>query len=178
MMGAALANRGIPDVARRGRLAWRSPTAWAERSTQTATWSNVEVPPPSAAASTDEVGSPAATVATTWLQPVVDRLNHLLQLQDGWDGQGTLGITLEVADKTLETLVLIATENTRPPSISPSQDGSLQLAWYAREFELEIEVPRSGNVTASLYRRAVDQDFELPLTSPQLSEVIMQLTAD
>jgi hypothetical protein len=175
MMGAALSYR-VTDFARRNRLTWQRPP-WINRSTQTATWSNVEAPPPSAAASTDEVDSPPTTVKTTWLGPVVDRLNHLLQLQDGWDGSGTLGIDIEVAQKTIETLGLIAAEKTRPPSISPGQDGSLQLAWYAREFELEIDVPRSGNVTLSFYEHGSDQDLELTLTSPQLSAAINRLTA-
>jgi hypothetical protein len=118
------------------------------------------------------------TVKTRWLGPVVDRLNHLLQLQDGWDGPGTLGFDIEVAQKTIEILGLIAAEETRPPSISPGQDGSLQLAWYAREFELEIDVPRSGNVTVSFYEHGSDQDLELTLTSPQLSAAINRLTAD
>jgi hypothetical protein len=176
MIGAALTYR-VTDVSRPRWLAWQRP-AWRNRSTQTATWSNVETPPPSAAASTDEVDSPRAIVATTWLRPVVDRLNHLLELQDGWDGPETVGIDIEVAQKTIEILGLIATEKTRPPSISPGQDGSLQLAWYAREFELEIDVQRSGNVTVSLCEHASDQELELTLTSPQLSTVIKRLAAD
>jgi hypothetical protein len=118
------------------------------------------------------------TVATAWLQPVVDRLNYLLQLQDGWDGPETLGIGIEVAQKTIETLGLIATEKTRPPSIAPGQDGSVQLAWYARKFELEIDVPRSGDLVVSLYEHASDQESELTLTSSQLSDAIEQLAAD
>jgi hypothetical protein len=112
------------------------------------------------------------------LAPVVDRLNHLLQLQEGWDGAGTLGIRIEVALKALETLQLIATEKTRSPSISPGQDGSLQLAWYAKEFELELEVSPSQDVTVSLYERASGQESELTLSSSELSAAIGQLTAD
>ena len=181
MTDAALAYR-ITDVAGRGRPAWQRSVwqrpAWEDRFIQTATWSNVEVPLPSAAASTNEVDSPRETVATTWLQPVLNRLNHLLQLQDGWDGPESAGINFEVAWKTLEILDLISTEKTRPPSISPGQDGSLQLAWYAYDFELEIDVPRSGDVTVSLYEHASDQELELTPTSPELSAAIKRLVAD
>lgn len=109
---------------------------------------------------------------------MVSRLNYLLQLQNGWGGPGTLGVEIEVVRKTLETLFRIATEKTRPPSISPGQDGSLQLAWYAREFELEIDIPRSGDLTASLYKHDSGQESELALTSPQLYAAIERLAAD
>jgi hypothetical protein len=143
------------------------------RSTHTSTWSRVKEPPPSAPASTDETDS-----VGTWLQPVMDRLNHLAQLQDGWGGPGTRSIDEGVIWRALETLALIATEKTRSPSISPGQDGSLQLAWYAREFELEIDIPRSGNPTASLYEHESGEESELSLTSPQLYAAIGRLTAD
>lgn len=172
-MDAALAYRET-DTARPRAHARRRP-AWTSSSTHTSTASNVEMPPSSAAASTDEVGSQCPAI---WLQPVVDRLNRLLQLQDGWDGPGTLGIDIEVAERALKTLEGIATEKTRPPSISPGPDGSLQLAWYDREFELEIEVPRSGNMAVSLYKHSSDQELELTLTSPELSAAIKDLIAD
>jgi hypothetical protein len=102
----------------------------------------------------------------------------LLQLQDGWDGPETLGINIEVAMRVLEILEIIATDKTRAPSISPGHDGSLQLAWYDRELDLEIEVVRSGNLAISLYNYASDQDSELTLTSPELSATIKRLMAD
>jgi hypothetical protein len=114
----------------------------------------------------------------TWLQPVANRLSHLAQLQDGWDGPGTLGVDEGVVLRAFETLALVATEKTRAPSISPGQDGSLQLAWYAREFELEIDIPRSGNPTASLYEHESGEESELSLTSPQLCAAIGRLSAD
>jgi hypothetical protein len=149
----------------------------AYRSSHTSTWSRVKEPPPSAPASTDEADSPRATF-DTWLQPVMNRLNHLAQLQDGWGGPGTLGVDEGVVWSAFETLALVATEKTRAPSISPGQDGSLQVAWYAREFELEIDIPRSGNPTVSLYEHDSGEESELALTSPQLHAAIERLAAD
>jgi hypothetical protein len=114
-----------------------------------------------------------------WIHPILDRLVHLTQLQDGWDGPGTLRVDETVIAKTLETVALIATiatERTRVPSISPGQDGSLQLAWYAREFELEIDIPRSGNPSASLYEHGSGEEWELPVTSRQLQAAIGRLS--
>jgi hypothetical protein len=157
-----------------GEVAWRS----SARSTQTATGSNVEAPPPSAAASTEEVDSPNVPHTATWMHPVVDRLNHLLQLPDGWDGPGTRRVNQKVVEKTLLVLFDVAAQNTRPPSIAPGPDGSLQLAWYVREFELEIDIPSSGNPSASLYEHNTGDESELSLTSPQLRTAIARLAAD
>jgi hypothetical protein len=143
---------------------------------RTSTWSRVKESAPSAPASTNEADSQRVTDAT-WVVPVMERLDHLLQLQDGWDGPGTLGIDVDVVQKTIEILARIAAKKTRPPSISPGQDGGLQLAWYVREFELEIDIPRSGDLTASLYEHDSGQESELELTSPQLYAAIERLAA-
>jgi hypothetical protein len=160
-----------------GRSYWQS-SGGAHRSTDTATWLRVRQPPPSEAADTTNIHSPVRTVEPTWSAQVVKRLNHLLQLQDGWAGPGTLGVEIDVVLKAIEILSRVATEKTRPPSISPGEDGSLQLAWYARKFELEIDVPRAGDVTASLYDHDSQQESELTLTSPQLRAAIEGLATD
>jgi hypothetical protein len=177
MMDAPLAFRG-PDVSMPGRLSWRDSDWAGYPSTRTSTLSSVEAPPSSAAASTTEVSSQGVSVAATWIEPLVKRLNHLLQLQDGWGGPGTLRVDRDVVSKTIVTLIRIGSERTRPPSISPGQDGSLQLAWYAREFELEIDIPRSGDPAVSLYDHNSEEELELTLASPELYAAIGRLAAD
>ena len=154
-----------------GFLGWRE-LAWQRpaRSTETATWANVKVPPPSAAASTDEPNSPKATPMPNWFQPVADRLGHLLGLPDGWDGPGTLSVEVAVVERTFGALFAVTAQNTRPPSIAPGHDGSLQLAWYVPEFDLEIDIPRSGNPSAWLYEHSSGEELELSLTSPRTTE--------
>jgi hypothetical protein len=132
-----------------------------------------EEPPPSGAASTEEDDSTTAK----WFQPVLNRLNHLLKLRDGWDGPGTVSVDLGAVGRTLSALDMIATRNTRPPSIAPGPDGSLQLAWYVRDFDLEIDIPRCGDPTAWLYERSSDEDLELSLASPRLRAVVARLAA-
>ena len=149
------------------------------RSTDTATWAQVEVPAPSAAASTDEPDSPKAPLLPDWFQPVADRLRHLLALQDGWDGPGTLRVEAAVVERTFGALFAVTAQNTPPPSIAPGQDGSLQLAWYVPEFDLEINIPRSGHPSAWLYEHNNSgQEIELSLTSPQLRTAIARLATD
>jgi hypothetical protein len=154
--------------------------AWLRRTrpTQTATWSIIEAPPPSAAASTEEADSPKVMPFPNWFQPVVDRLLHLLALPDGWDGPGTLRVDPQVVERTFGALFAVTAENTRPPSIAPGPDGSLQLAWYVPEFDLEIDIPRSGNPSAWLHEHSSGEESELSLTSPQLQTAIARLAAD
>jgi hypothetical protein len=178
MMDAGLAF-GSTDIALPRQLSWRGSERSGSFSTPTSTFSIVEAPPPSAAAvSTDQANPSYETATTTWLRPVVKRLNHLLQLQNGWDGPESLGIDVAVAVKALEFLARIAAQKPRPPSVAPGQDGSLQLAWYTREFELEIDIPRSGDPTASLYEHDSERESELTLASPQLYDAIGRLAAE
>jgi hypothetical protein len=163
-----------PDLSRPRDLAWRKPA----RSTPTATWLIVEAPPPSGAASTEEADSPKVTPLPNWFQPVASRLVHLLGLPNGWDGPGTLSVDAAVVERTFEALFAVTAQNTRPPSIAPGHDGSLQLAWYVPEFDLEIDIPRSGNPTAWLYEHNSGEELELSLTSPQLQTAIARLAAD
>jgi hypothetical protein len=124
------------NFVRPGELVWRRPA----RSTQAATSSVVEGPAPSSAASTEEADSPKLMPMPIWFRPVADRLLRLLALPPGWDGPGTLAVDTAVVEKTLRTLFAITDQNTRSPSIAPGHDGSLQLAWYLPEFDLEIDM--------------------------------------
>jgi hypothetical protein len=173
-MTAVLALRDAAFFHWTGGLTRERPT----RSTETATWANVEVPAPSAAASTSEPDSPKAAVPPNWFKPVVDRLRHLSGLSDGWDGPGTLRVEEAVVTRTLLVLFNVTTQNTRAPSIAPGHDGSLQLAWYVPEFDLEIDIPRSGKPSAWLYERSSGDELELPLTSAKLQTAIARLAVD
>lgn len=162
------------NFVRPGELVWRRPA----RSTQAATSSMVEGPAPSSAASTEEADSPKVALMPIWFQPVADRLLHLLTLPRGWDGPETLGVDAAVVERTLRALFAIMDQNTRPPSIAPGHDGSLQLAWYVAEFDLEIDIPRSGNPSAWLYENNSGEESELSLNSSQLRTAIARLAAD
>ena len=149
----------------------------AHGSTRTSPWSRLDEPSSSAAASTREVDY-FALGAKSWVQPVVDRLNHLLRLEAGWGGPGTLRVDQGAVEGALQALALIAPPKTRRPSISPGSDGSLQLAWYTRDLELEIDVPLSGEITLSLYEHDSGEELELALTSPLLLVAIRRLAVD
>jgi hypothetical protein len=123
-------------------------------------------------------GSSQSREDPIWLYPVAHRLHHLLQLQDGWDGPGTRGVNADVVVRTIRALVTIASAKTRPPSISPGRDGSVQLAWYTGDLDLEIDIPRSGPVMASLYVHASGRETELALTSLKLHAAMERLAAD
>jgi hypothetical protein len=159
-----------------------APVCWrgveqVHRSARTSPWSRIDEPSPSAAASTSE---PVVfdSRSASWVQPVVDRLNYLLRLDAGWGGPGTVRLDKGAVERAVQALALVASAKTRPPSISPGTDGSLQLAWYMRDFELEIDVPVSGEITISLFEHETGEEAEFELTSSRLSEVIEKLRVD
>lgn len=155
---------------------WQTWPTWSH-SSYTATASGVQRSIRSGAATTDTPTLAQPVVENEWVKPVVDRLNHLLLLQDGWDGPGSSGVSGDMAIKAYNILAQIALAKTRSPSISPGRDGSLQFAWYARDLELEIDVPHAGSPTISLYDRNAETEAELTLASPQLAAAIRKLSS-
>lgn len=123
-------------------------------------------------------GSSETQKEAKWFRPVTSRLDHLRQLQDQWNGPGSSRVDIDVILRTLKFLAGIALSNSRPPSISPGNDGSLQLAWYTRDFELEIDVPRSGALVVSFYDHASGRETGLSPASPQLSSLMERLATD
>jgi hypothetical protein len=111
-----------------------------------------------------------------WSIPVATRLQHLARLVDGWDGPGSTRIDREVVAKAWRLLVTIAPPEARPPSISPGRDGSLQLAWYTRDFELEIDIPQTGDMAFSLYDQKSGREIEGSTRSPELLAGINRLS--
>lgn len=111
----------------------------------------------------------------TWHSAVLKRLSHLRKLEDGWDGAGSVRVDLDAIRKAWRILVAVTRAETRPPSIAPGRDGNLQIAWYARDIELEIDVPSHGEPSVSLYDRNTGEERDVTFGSPDLSAAFEQL---
>lgn len=84
-----------------------------------------------------------------WLAPTVDRLEHLLQLQNDWDSYGSVQILFENAEYAVRLLDFVMTPTAPAPFIAPTSGGSLQLEWHRRDLDLEIEILSPYNVFVS-----------------------------
>lgn len=61
------------------------------------------------------------------IKRTLNRLEELMQLQDNWDGYGTLKIEREAYENTKEALVVIAKKTSEPWNLFPNTNGTLLL---------------------------------------------------
>lgn len=80
-----------------------------------------------------------------WLSPVVERLDHLLNLDEDWDSYGSCTIDLSVAERVIKFLDLFLDDDTPRPDIVPTSEGGVQLEWEKDEKELELEFRPNGS---------------------------------
>lgn len=112
----------------------------------------------------------------SWIDPIIERLGYIINLSPDWNGPGSVAIDIETALKALEVMFEILQPSKIMPSISPGADGSLQIGWFARDYEIEIYIKPHTMPTASLYDRNTSEEWdEMPLTSTKLHDAIASL---
>lgn len=75
---------------------------------------------------------------------IVDAVNALLGLAEGWDGRRALPVTEAATEAALAIAVRLVDGHHLLPQIFPLPDGGLQLEWHGFGAGLEIEVDGSG----------------------------------
>jgi hypothetical protein len=83
-----------------------------------------------------------------WREPVMRRLESLLQLPDGWDGYSAPPVGLEVVHFTLQMLKSICPPDTVAPQIVPGTAGDLQVEWHTPSTTIELHVKAPNSVSA------------------------------
>lgn len=89
----------------------------------------------------------------TWRDDVVQRLNELTSLPDGWDGYTGRPVSFETAYFALRLLEATCGSDAPVPQLVPGSDGDLQLEWHLGSSDIELHVRGPNDVTAW---RAVD----------------------
>lgn len=110
-----------------------------------------------------------------WVNQVVGRLEHLVNLAAGWNGYGSPSIDPDVARAALKVLVSLDRGEDLLPSIVPTQQGGLQLEWHYGDVDLELEINRDGSVELWYLDEATDTEREDSLTS--VEDAIPELDA-
>jgi hypothetical protein len=97
--------------------------------------------------------SAPTTVAHTslWSRPTIDRLVALALLRDNWDQRGSAAPRADVLSFAWNILAQIMPSDGKPPAIVPLGNGGVQLEWSSPHAELEVEVARPFDVSASLF---------------------------
>ena len=115
----------------------------------------------------------------TWVKPTIDRLEILLTLPENWDSYGAASISFVNVEYAFRLLAFIMGDDTPPPDVVPTSEGSIQVEWHEAEMDLEIEVLLPYRVHVSYKdRRYAEREWSDELTSDltQLKTAINELT--
>jgi len=93
--------------------------------------------------------TPMATVVcreeTQWLPLIIERLNELVALPQGWGGPATEPPTPSVALACLEALNRFMPRAVAVPAILPTPEGGIQFEWHCGGWDLEVEFSSDGS---------------------------------
>lgn len=117
---------------------------------------------------------------SNWLVQVKARLEHLKNLEPGWDGYRGQPVSKENADLAVEILKQIMPSPAAPaPQIVPGVNGDLQLEWHTHAVEIEIDILGPDNIQVWLrnektYPDGVEfaQNEDFTLLKNQINELI------
>ena len=75
-----------------------------------------------------------------WFIPTVRTLLRFLDLPINWDSYGAVRIEVKNVLSALNLLEKVMRQNTPPPTVVATSDGSVQLEWHQRDIDIEIYV--------------------------------------
>jgi hypothetical protein len=78
-----------------------------------------------------------------WLSPTIDKMSELLMLSENWDSYGARPIDPKCALAALRLLGRVMRNHSPPPSVLPTNRGSVQLEWHKSGVDLEVNVVSS-----------------------------------
>jgi hypothetical protein len=108
--------------------------------------SNTTAMPRSIAVSFGGLPTIAVPFEASWLEPVVRRMNYLLNLKEGWDSYGARPINIMSAHAVIRFISLFGV-GVATPDVFPLANGNLQLEWDSENGSVEVEVASSGRVS-------------------------------
>jgi hypothetical protein len=75
--------------------------------------------------------------APTWIRPVLERLDSILALPEGWDGREANRPRVWHAVEVIGFMQRVMREATALPSIVPLADGGMQVEWHRGGLDVE-----------------------------------------
>ena len=117
---------------------------------------------PIRAASFDIILTPDGTISATspaWVVEFTKKIDQILRLGDGWDGEGSKSPSLNSVMEALEFLFSSLSHDTLAPQVIPTSEGGLQLEWHTKGIDLEITFSPDRRASF-LYSRPLSPDLE------------------
>jgi hypothetical protein len=120
-----------------------------------------------------------ATLTDVSLDPILERLTQLAQLEPDWDSYGALPVSAVAFVKACQLLIDVkyslsplVGEGILPSDAAPIADGSLQLEWRGPHGKLEVEIKPDMNFSYLLIKgEGSERKFE-EKNQVSLSEVL------
>src|SRR5688572_22784827 len=75
-----------------------------------------------------------------WRSIIMERLQHLVNLETGWDGYQGEAVSFENANFALKVLEVVCSNGSPAPQIVPGTAGDLQIEWHNRVADVELHV--------------------------------------
>lgn len=100
-----------------------------------------------------------------WHRSVLQQVQEILALRDGWDGFNAGPIKNDVIEFSVRVLEDIMRPNTPAPHMTPMSHEGLMLEWHENGIDLEIEVERPGDLWVSFEDTVERIEEEKPLKS-------------
>jgi len=101
---------------------------------------------------------PAAKQEDVELKAEVERAQEILELDHDWDGEGSAGYSKNTLDRAVDFLRVHSTKgydlcSAYPPAprIGPGPNGSIDLHWKQKTWELLVNVPANDAGMAVFY---------------------------
>ena len=94
------------------------------------------------------------------LKELKDKCIEFTKLKKGWDGFKASPVPIEKANVAMHLIDRLVNINVPKPSIVPTYDGSIQIEWHMKNYELEIEITQLLEVEGLLIDRKTDEMHE------------------
>ncbi len=94
------------------------------------------------------------------LKELKDKCIEFTKLKKGWDGFKASPVPIEKANVAMRLIDRLVNINIPKPNIVPTYDGSIQIEWHMKNYELEIEITQLSEVEGLLIDRKTDEMHE------------------
>jgi len=100
-----------------------------------------------------------------WVEPTVQSLGKLLQLEPGWDTYGGLPIDPKCVVAALNLVFDILPDDIPAPSVVPTSRGGVQIEWHIRSIDLEVEFISETRLSGLFEDPNTNESWEKDLSS-------------
>jgi hypothetical protein len=128
------------------------PAEWTETKDRPASWEEPR------AKSISNVPNVEESDVCKELKAEIEQGKRILELEDDWDGEGSLGYSKETLNRAesflkmhIEGLWKSFSIRLPIPKIGPGPDGSIDLYWKQSSWELLVNIPADAHEMATFY---------------------------